>query len=61
MALLESSREVAKGFQTSISNAYDRLKKASGSLAGVSNRDNASSPADEHLQSALDRSRCHPT
>ena len=57
MALLESGREVAKGVQTSLSNALDRLKRASGSLGSAGKSENGSIPVDEHLQTALDKSR----
>ena len=57
MALLESGMEVAKGVQTSLSNALDKLKRASGSLGSAVKWEHASLPVDEHLQSALDKSR----
>ncbi len=57
MALLDSGREVAKGVQTSLSSALDRLKRASGSLGSAVKWEHASPPVDEHLQSALDKSR----
>ena len=58
MALLESGMEVAKGVQTSLSSALDRLKRASGSLSSAAKWEHSSTPVDEHLQSALDKSRC---
>ena len=49
--------EVARGVQTRFSNALDRLKSASGSLGVTSKLTSVSPAVDEHLQSALDRSR----
>ena len=53
--------EVARGVQTSVqaglTSALDTLKRASGSLKNGLRGDVTSPAVDEHLQSALDKSR----